>query len=75
MGFGPGRHSGRVPRRGQGSGRPFVYLQMQVGCIDAMAWRAQQESDILLHVVAVRMAMSSAVYMVAIGGICLDALR
>ena len=29
-GFGPGRHSGRVPRRGQGCGRPFVHL-LQAG--------------------------------------------
>ena len=29
-GYGPGRHSGRVPRRGQGCGRPFVHL-LQAG--------------------------------------------
>ena len=29
-GYGPGRHSGHVPRRGQGCGRPFVHL-LQAG--------------------------------------------
>ena len=29
-GYGPGWHSGRVPRRGQGCGRPFVHL-LQAG--------------------------------------------
>ena len=52
-----------------------------VGCIDAIAWRAQRESDIIVtccscksveftYWIASRMAMSSAVYMVAIEGIC-----
>ena len=34
VGFGPGRHSGLVPRRGQGSGRHIIVLvvQEQDGC-------------------------------------------
>ena len=57
-----------------------------VGCIDPIAWRAQQESNIIVSymlllyigtvgiMIAFRMAMSSAMYMVAIECICFETL-